>query len=452
MKRAKLAAVAVLALAALVVGAYLEADWTARQRLEAFETTLREGGLAERRRLATEPRPVLRGPPIEEDAAERYARVPPAFDFSSIPMSVRAALGKTVLAGPAAPIPPEVSQFLADRRDALALLREAARCTRSSFVLDPLANERSWKDHQSLLQGFPFGAREAGLLLIIEGHERFAAGDRIGSVERYLDAIRFGSDIERGGGIVDCMLAVSIEYCALDVLGAIVTGPRSQDDARLLAEVSRGLARLEDSLPSVAHAIKMSRFLYGPRKQLALEVLPKLGFKEKLAIARETKGLSVFAPANVVLADALAEDDDLFQASEDAATIEDHAKRTAAFAAIAGRAEASRNPLALFTPPIFEKASEHADLVLAKHRLVRTAIALEQCHARDGRYPSETDDRDLPTDPLAAPAKIRYRRAPDGQGFKLWCAGGDAETQAPPSPSDRRERSIERRSPDGGKR
>jgi hypothetical protein len=58
-------------------------------------------------------------------------------------------------------------------------------------------------------------------------------------------------------------------------------------------------------------------------------------------------------------------------------------------------------------------------------RLARAALRLEERRRTEGRYPLDASAVDLPADPLALSAKLRYQPSADGTGYKLWSVGVD---------------------------
>ena len=195
--------------------------------------------------------------------------------------------------------------------------------------------------------------------------------------------------------------------------GASVQVTRSPDGVRdASCLVIPGVA----SFPSVVHGMKMERLAYGwlsaPSRPLNASDVGLPGGV-----------LGLVTPKRALYAHALSRMDPLFRALERAMGTENREDRARILAEV--DTTTSWNPLLNIAVPSMSRSFISRLDLAARYRLVRLALRVEQARGRGGRYPAEATALEVPVDPHAAPAPLRYQAAADGRGYKLWSVGSD---------------------------
>jgi hypothetical protein len=351
---------------------------------------------AERRRRATERRPALRGPVLEEDAAPRYLSL-----MSRVARDApdRDVLHKSVAAGPGSALSPDALALLERRRDLVAETREAVRCAFCAWELKP------HPPNEPVPSLMP--ARTLADLLVVEGHERARAGDGRGAAERYLDAVRLGSDLA-GGSLLSNLVGTTAAGSGLDALGRLLVS-----ETRLpLAQVAAELAILEGGLPTLATALREQRFQVAGGLELARR-------PEDLFAAPPV--MPAIVPYRLLAAQAAAAAERQWREWEE---------RVAA-----GAQTGTGNPnpfegdgpvwnpaFRLVAPTLGGRFPVSFTDLAARFALVRSAVTVE-AGSNDRRYPEVAGVPRLPADPWAASQPIRYEATADGRGYRLWSLG-----------------------------
>jgi hypothetical protein len=433
-RRAVIAASALVGLAAVLP---LVAWIWAPLWLSAYATTWRTEIAWEREREASRERPVLRGETLDDDAAPIYRDA-----LEAIGRALRspkrslytAGLGQAVTRGPKAAPPDEVARLLEAHRADLERLGQAVRCTRCDWDFDYA------QGFKLVDRGLPnlLSARVLANLMVLAGRERAQAGDRQGAAERYLDLLRFAADFDSGSSIM-VQFGMILSQIGLDALVSLVT---SQDPGELpLSQIESELARIDDSLPSAAIAYRRERLVWGTLSSSGRSYRETLNDAvawsamhtseqgsavllrppdERPAGPRDGGVRAAILPGRAILAHALSQIDRLFRSLESAA----EAAEFEAWARLDARLEAARQS---WNPLVRAAAATVADVrarrldLLARFRLLQSAVRIEKRRLQEGRYASEVSD--LPGDPWIAHARVRYGVWPEGAGYAVWSVG-----------------------------
>lgn len=393
-------------LVVLLVGDFAAELW-GKARLEAYDVTWQKAIAAEQERLASIRMPVLRGTPLDENAAPRYQKL-----MDRVEKIVDATLSSTAKTGPGVSIPPSAAKRVAENQPAIAQLREAVRCTRCNWEIKledgPMAKTPKLLPALVLTN-----------LLVIEGHQRAAAGDPAGAAERYLDAARFGADFG-AGMLIMIMVGETIEERAMDALGRLIVSTKT-GTLLPLADLDRQLARLEPVLPSAVQGFRSERLWPGSLKKM----LDDGSWKE--VVGGQPGLIYYLVPRRALVASMLPSLEEINSEAERAAATEDRTERAKIVAGIEKRARTTWNPLVAMAVPNVNRICQRSDMVLAKFRLVRTAIAIEQHRSPAGLYPPAPAGILLPVDPLAAPARLHYQALSQGKGYRIWSVGDNGK-------------------------
>jgi hypothetical protein len=391
-------------LVALALGALLwwDAGRRARARMkeredEAAREVAREQELHDR-----EPRPVVSGEPIDDDAAPRYRALENA-SFAAAPWTWPKGMQALVSGwSPGDPIPASVVKVLDEQEGDLAAVREAVRCTRCSLFWasppDPGAQ---------VYEGKKVGAhRGLGWLLILRGHEKASRGDVRGAIDEYLAAARLGIDIERAGSSEWLSHGTFVASCSFLSLGKLVARGRADEDR--WTQIESGLDRLDPSLPSAESCFRRLRFEdFSRRAEEEKRMFTDAGLRGRIFMLDHWRSPFALAPHDLIADRSLEETDELWRDSERIASVPDARARRAAFAALK-RDLAGRSFTGFATTAEYPRV--HA-------RLARAAIILERAR-RSGDIPSSIE---LPVDPFGAPARLRHR--PTATGYRVWSVG-----------------------------
>jgi hypothetical protein len=130
-------------------------------------------------------------------------------------------------------------------------------------------------------------------------------------------------------------------------------------------------------------------------------------------------------PKSAFYAHALSRMDPLLRTLERAMATETREERTKLLAEVEHTAQTSWNPLLNVAVPSLTRAYNARLDLLARFRLVRLALRVEQARGGDGRYPADAAGLDVPPDPHAAPATLRYQPEGDRRGYRMWSVGSD---------------------------
>jgi hypothetical protein len=266
------------------------------------------------------------------------------------------------------------------------------------------------------------GARYLVTLVSLEGNERAQAGDLTGAADRYLDLVRFGGDLGRGG-VLHVLLGSTAEQTGLMALGRLVRSGRLQPPLLDRVEHERGL--LERDRSSFANALANDRRMLDGLDELIDTWSSNLG---------EPLVLPWVVPYRALAAHAVRVADPLRRKFEQAAAKDDFEawkELGAESDAVAGN---SWNPLLRlvmgYVSVFGDDNGTHSNRLfltsrqnLAWFRLVQAAVMVEREKRARGRYPSDASALELPKDPLAPAQPLQYRL--DGSGYRLWSIGLD---------------------------
>jgi hypothetical protein len=397
-RRALGVAVALLGVAALGAAALAGAHALAERKLPAFWARWTEEVRRARERAAGVRVPVLRGEARDENAAPRYRALCAALEARGVTVS-------EVEADPFAAVSPEVASVVSACASELMGLREAVRCSRCDWE-QPYGEP--WATRRPLV-----GASYLGRLLVLYGHLSSQAGDDAGAAEAYLDAARFGADLDRGGGWWE------LGMLALECLARLVASDRS---AHLpLDRIADELVRLEAALPPLMTQFREARLdLLG---RLA-HVAERGGLSDELALSM--RGVARWLPERLLTVHALVALEAADREAErdlERGDVESWARVHEAIHEWSW-GESPRGPLPSWSPvvvglypdPAAWSDSRNVDLTWIA--FIRAAIALERAPP-----PRDASRIALPIDPFHAPARIGLELDGDGVGYTLSTPG-----------------------------
>lgn len=387
-------------------GFRLAADAWGTHRTARLRAEIAPEVAAERARVAALRMPVLRGEPIDGNAAPVYRKLladvsawPERRDPDKTPLSHFELSSKRVLD----PLPEPVLKALEAHRGDVAALAEAVRHTRVDWGLD--------YSRDLYLQGPPLGATQwlAGLV-IAEARERARAGDLRGASERLLDLARFGAD--KGAA------TFPDDWNALTVLGRLAVSDAG--DEIPVADVLRELDLLEATVPDTATRLGWMRI-----QLAAYDVTQETSGNESVCGIPLGLPLGPFLPVRAIAASATVGALGLvgeLQAAPPGSLAEARRARDRVDEAL------ERSPNGLFhCLRVYGWEIIAADWDHAEYRLVKAALLARQARAADGLFPKDAAALDLPVDPFAAPARIRYEATGGGTGFRVWSVGDDLD-------------------------
>ncbi len=367
--------------------------------LDGLRETWKAETESERSRLSKVHSPVLRGTPIDENAAPRYRKL--LKDVEGVDLTPLGSLDDLL---PGKPLPEKAGALLGKNRATVAALREAVRCNRCDLELE------LEKGVALQLPGI-LPARTLGRLVVLEGYERAASGDVEGAAQRFLDVVRYGTDLD--GPLILVMIRAAIVQDGLDALVKLVV---AQDlpgppPASIRGELGKLAPVLEDLEPYFG-AFRIERLTM---EKLALDADPS-------AVAGESPwalfaSLSPRAFFGFQLPGFL----EVFAEQDRVARIEDPDERKRTGDALEKRVGESGNLLVRLSVRSLAAARSVHERAVAKLRLVDTACSIESRRSADGKYPQEVSD--LPADPFAQGAKLHYAPTADATGYTLTSKG-----------------------------
>jgi hypothetical protein len=407
----------VLAAAGLLVAFRIGADLWGHWWLSAYDAQWEKDVAAVRESRRTAERPVLRGAPVDEDAAPRYEAlfdaVRPAATASA---GGQIALSRAAREAPFAPIPEDARQTVSEHRKDLDALREAQQRRDCALGLEFDPGEASKRPLWSV-------ARWPAAALVVEGHIQAQAGDLEGAADRYLEAVRFGGDMAPGPW-VNALVGTSVEEIGLRALGRLVLSGKL--DRALLARIEEDRAKLEPARASIADGWNTSRLFLGHMEH-TMNAHPEEAGLQKPAV------LAWVLPYRAVAALAVATVDPLQRQLGAALAAGDVAAWKRAADATRARAGTSLNPMARYfmgySGPFAKEGSATARVPLmaqrslAWFRLVQAAVMAES--RGDGGSRGQGDALRLPDDPLASGSALRWSRG--RSGTRIWSVGIDGK-------------------------
>jgi hypothetical protein len=396
----KKVAMVVAVLIVLLVAARIVMGVLGESQLAEIQERWKKSIAEHRERITKLRQPVVRGTPVDENAADRYKKAIAAIEKAKdleIGKKGAAAIGEALKAGVQKPLSPELVELLDAHRSEIALVRQGTRCTRCDWQLE-------WERGISMPSPPLLQARMLTSLLILEGHERAQAGDARGAYERYVDVARFGCDLAACGGMLTSMIGMSTCDPAFRAIGNLAAFD-AKGEPKPLAAADAELAKLEPCLPSFADAMRAER--------LVMNGLCMLGSMSEAGAGGESSPADVVLPSKWILASAIETMDPCFAEMEEAAA--DPKRRRAVCAAVDARLKESKNPIVALGSPTF--SPHRFDELFARYRLARAAIAIERA-AVALHYPKTID---LPVDPCDENgAKLRYQLSADELGYRVW--------------------------------
>ena len=405
----------VLVAAGLCVAFRIGADLWGHWWLSAYDAQWEKDVAAVRESRRTAERPVLRGAPVDEDAAPRYEAL-----FDAVrPAATASAAGQTALSraaytAPFAPIPDDARKAVSEHRKDLDALREAQQRRHCALGLEFDPAEVSRRSLWSV-------ARWLGAALVVEGHVQAQAGDLEGAADRYLHAVRFAGDTAPGP-LVNALAATSVEELGLRALGRLVLSGKL--GRALLARIEEDRAKLEPARASIADGWNASRLFLGHMEHT-------MGAHPEEAGLQKPPILPWVVPYRAVAALAVGTVDPLQRQLGAALAAGDVAAWSRASDATRARASTSLNPTVRYfmgySAPFAGEGSATARVPLtarrslAWFRLVQAAVAIE--NGGGGGSPGQSDTLRLPDDPLASGSALHWSRGPSGT--RIWSVGID---------------------------
>jgi len=386
-------AVAALALAALVGSVALDraAD---RQILRRHDEWTREVA-QDRIRAASYRRPIVFGPPLDQNAADWYRQ---AFSRPGEPTRDEfAQLTPLLDQGPGQDerIPPGIDAVCRDTA-AIAHVSQALRCTRCDWQLDYEMGGSSVFDHN---------ARAVALVdcLTLTGHRAVKSRSYGSAAESYLQVIALGCDLGAGNLIMN-IVGVGAAKRGLAALGRLLT--TIDYDPLLFSDVAGRVRKLQPCLPTVHNGVRIDR-LQAANALIAEALTP---------VTAGTRPLNPVFPWHAFAAWHLSRDMALVTDLAGTATMADPQERFRVVNDLQRRAAASSNPFVKeFVAGSWSGAVDEANALVHDAHAVLAIIDIEQWHQQHGRYPDSRAD--APS--LADDDGVRYERDPDGRGYSL---------------------------------
>jgi hypothetical protein len=388
---ARLALVTLVPVALVVGGLNLNARGKLASRGERWNQEV----ASERARLAALRMPAPRGEAVECNSYGGYAA---ALQESAEIKGTLADISRAALAGPFAPIPESFRPALVGPSAPIQRFRDAVRCSRADWGLPYSA--------ESLPNMMPL--RILANLVLMKGHSIAQAGDRQGALAHYAEVVRFGAELEsQGGSLILSLVGVSIRDSALRAMGSLLV--ESPPDLALAAQAGADAARYP--APSLDRGFIGERLLVYPNFRSAIFRGPSGG---TMPIFNRTLG-PVLAASMLGMEDYLAE-------TGSAVAEPDFAKASPRIADVSQRVEAAW-PFGVMRGFVANGARPRTgiDLVKARGALIQAAVLIETARGPAPSYPAEVAN--LPSDPFAAGASVRYRVAEGGKGYRVWSIG-----------------------------
>lgn len=336
--------------------------------------------------------PVLRGEPLDENAADLYRA---AFaELEDVPLHTLDEL------------PPVTAKaFLAHHRAPLALLHAATRSRRCDWGLSPLAGEEVYAERHRIY----LGLTRSDELLRLEAAERRAEGDLESAAEILLDDARMAIDRSR------LLVGVYFVARALAHLEPLVASDRSASLA--LPELRRELVALEGGLPALVDALHDGHaWLVAVAQRPPSEILARYGIEKPFWQA---------LPQRLLVAHGVVELDRIWHDAFEAAERNDLEPWARAEDAIHCHEWGeptenlpSRNPLVLALFPDVASLADQLNEAHVRLALLRLAIDLEQ----QGK-PFDVSRVEVPEDPFHRGQRLSVEIGDDGRSYVLSSQG-----------------------------
>jgi hypothetical protein len=350
---------------------------------------------SERARLVALRMAAPRGEAVECNSYGGYAA---AFQESTEIKGSIDGLSRTALASPFAPIPDSLRPAIEGPNAPIQRFHDAVRCGRADWGLVYSV--------ESLPNMMPL--RILSNLVLVKGHSIAQAGDREGALAHYAEVMRFGSELEaQGGSLILSLVGLSIRESALRAAGSLLV--ESPPDRSLATQAGADVARYP--APTLERGFDGERLLVYPNFRSAVFRGPSGG---TLPIFNRTGG-PILAASMLSMEDYLAE-------TGSAVAEPDFAKASARMTEISRRVEAAW-PTGIMRGfvPNGARLRNQVDRVKARAALIQAAVLVETARGSAASYPAEVAN--LPGDPFAARASVRYRVAEGGKGYRVWSIG-----------------------------
>ena len=287
-------------------------------------------------------------------------------------------------------------------RPCLEWLRESERCGVCDWF--PEGELASAEDEQLLRKGVSLVSSRT--LAVWKGFLA-AAGSADEAAALVLELLRF-SECVATARLAMRLSGMQVAGEAIGALTMLVAEGRLASEGSL-RRVAAQLDVLEDSLPSVAEGIRV--------EALALAVSLAELHKEK----GERGSLEGWLPSYTVAAYRLQRDEALIREMIDAVDIRNLGALRRASESIRTRASHSGSEwLSEGLPNLYTSRVVQEHLV-ARYRILRTAVDLELVRLRMGEYPDGVSSDALRDDPFSLGQRLRYQRK--GSGYRLWSVG-----------------------------
>lgn len=268
--------------------------------------------------------------------------------------------------------------------------------------------------------------RTLARLLILEGQVREAKGDAAGAAQSYLDAVKLGEDIPRGGSTIARLVGIagqSIGRAPLWTLADRLDGPAAKRTARRLETIAANHPPLADTLTEEKYYVQNTALLlFGNPMQTALVTGnpgagPANAWLGGLAFVAYPKrrimnNLTTYMDAQIAAA-------------------------RAPFGAPRKPVPTPTDPISRVLLPLFSNLqTKDTDAGPTQNALLAGTLALRAYRADHGKYPPTLAAlvpgylSRVPNDPFAARVPntpLRYKPAPAGKSFLLYSVGPDGK-------------------------
>jgi hypothetical protein len=379
--------IALVAVLATLSGVRLGVGIWGRSRLAAYVQGSEAAWSEERARLEKLANPL--DPTQKAPCASAYATAGVDLGAGTRP------LGLALVASPRTQVPDEARAIVQAERGAIDVFLRASQCG----AYAPAASQ-SWVAYSHLYPTF-----QAARLVIVDGRMRAQAGDLDGALDRWIAAVKAGTDLGEGT-LLAGVVGVGMSAPALREIAALV------EDGRLSAEQRDRLARALDALGP--RMVTFPRAVH--RERVALHPIARAVYETGAAPegAQPTaddpvRFVAKIMPVRAVFADAMRRQD-RYYADIEALAVSERDRLTFLTRLIDAEPRAtSRRLTGMDFPPYGLAQQGHALCVpLAWQRVIRAALAVEASGAVPGALPSPIED------PCGAGSLVYARTAAGG--------------------------------------
>lgn len=271
--------------------------------------------------------------------------------------------------------------------------------------------------------------RTLARLLVLEGQVREAKGDAAGAAQSYLDAVKLGADIPRGGSSIARFVGIagqSIGRAPLWTLASRLDGPAAKQAAGRLEIIATNHPPLADTLTEEKYYVQNTALLLFGNPMQTAQMTGNPGAGPGSPAGAWLGGLAfVIYPKRKIMHGLTAYMDGQIAAA-----------RAPYGSAPQKPVPAPTDPISRILLPIFSNLrTKDTDAGPTQNALLATTLALHAYHADHGKYPAALSAlvpgylSRGPEDPFARQPNtpLRYKPASDGKNVTLYSVGPDGK-------------------------